>query len=126
MTLLKSRRIALLTVILIQIAATIERDNRIADMLANETQAVNTLIADLKKAHVRKAVSELVKQDEEAALEGFALAVGSMSIDTRQTMLKKLIAGMSQTWARQVTRCGRPGMSDMRASDAISTHDLES
>jgi hypothetical protein len=41
-------------------------------------------------------------QDEEAALEGFSMAVSSMSIDARQAILKKLIEGMSQTWAQQV------------------------
>ncbi len=47
----------------LQIAATIERDHRIADLLETEGQgAVNSMLAELTRGHVRQAVRQLVTQ----------------------------------------------------------------
>jgi len=59
------------------------------------------LVADLHKASVRSTVREMVEADAEAALEGFTSACGGLSIEMRQNMLKRLVEGMSQTWAQQ-------------------------
>jgi len=98
-----------------EVAATIERDHRIADLLKNEAQGpVNAMIAELMKRRVRQTVKDMVGRDEEASLEGFMMAVGGMSIDTKQALLKKLMEGISHTWAQQGSSIFSP---DLNAQD---------
>eukprot|EP00286_Rhodomonas_abbreviata_P020696 CAMPEP_0181292940 /NCGR_PEP_ID=MMETSP1101-20121128/2789_1 /TAXON_ID=46948 /ORGANISM="Rhodomonas abbreviata, Strain Caron Lab Isolate" /LENGTH=2575 /DNA_ID=CAMNT_0023397473 /DNA_START=176 /DNA_END=7903 /DNA_ORIENTATION=- len=86
-----------------KMAATITRDQKIADFLEGakeaDARAVAAVLAELKRGHVRQHVFQLVRQDEEAALEGFTSAVQGLSMEKRQEMLNTLLARMSQSWA---------------------------
>jgi len=97
-----------------RVAALVDKNTRVADFLESASDAhreakhpLAALVQTRAKARVRKAVADLVRQDGEAALEGFTLAVQDLSIDQRQEILNALLARMSQTWAHAGTSASR-------------------
>jgi len=60
--------------------------------VAGHEHPLTQLIRQQGKQHVSKTVSDLVEDDEEAALEGLGLALQKMSPDRRKALLEKLLA----------------------------------
>ena len=59
---------------------------------AGHEHPLTQLIRQQGKQHVSKSVSDLVEEDEEAALEGLGLALQKMSPGQRKALVEKLLA----------------------------------
>jgi len=62
---------------------------------------VAKLLQEVQHSAVRSSVRDLVGQNAEAALEGFTMAAGGLSIEVRQAILKKLVEELGQAWAKE-------------------------